>query len=87
MVSQKCLNGVGFVAAHVVADHVNLLSARLCPYHLREERNKLGTGMAWRGFAQHLTGGNIQCGEQAQGAVAFVFKAMLADPLRSRAIQ
>lgn len=76
MVSQKGLIGVGFVAAHVVADHVNLLSGWLCRHHLGEERDELSTGMAWSSPAQHLARGDIQRRNQAQGAVACVFKAV-----------
>ncbi len=73
IVSQKGLNSLGFVAAHVVADHMNLLSGWQCRYHLVKERNELGTGMAWHSPAQYLACGDIQRRKQAQGTVAFVF--------------
>lgn len=76
MVSQKRLNRVGLVAAHVVANHVNLLPGTLRRYHLGEERDEPGANRAWRGLAEHIAGGEVQCGKQDQGAVALVFEAM-----------
>ena len=56
MIEQERLDSRCFVAADVVADHVNLLRGAVGRHDLSEKGDELGTGVARCSLAQHFAG-------------------------------
>src|SRR6202163_3356084 len=87
VLGQEHLDSIRLVAAHVVADDVDLAALRLAGYDVGEESDKLRARMARRSLTQNLTGRRVQGGKQAQGAVAFVLEAVAFRPTRRQGQQ
>ena len=83
MFAEEVAHALGLVTAHVVADDMDFLLRPLTGHNVSEEGHELLAGVAWRGLADHLPGCRIECGNQAERAVALVFESMtLGTPWR-----
>ncbi|SPK77522.1 protein of unknown function (plasmid) [Cupriavidus taiwanensis] len=85
MLTEEGTYQVRLVTTDVVADQVDFLLRPLTGDNVSQERDELLAGMAWCGLADYLPVCRIECGKQAERAVALVFKAMtLGAPRRQR---
>lgn len=75
IISKERCNGRRFVAADVVANDRDVAAFGLAGDNLAQEGNELSTGMTGCRFAQDFASGCVECGEQAQRAVALVFNS------------
>lgn len=76
MVGEESPDTSGFVGREVVPYDAYRATRRLGGDHLAEKGDKLLTGMARRGLADHPPRGDVQRGIQRQCAVAVVFEAV-----------